>query len=175
MGMTVFHSMTGSPGEPSKLEQLYSTYIDLMYRIAYRRLGSRQDAEDAVHQAFLSVIPHLSKIGDLHSPKTRSYLVIIVERKSVDILRQRDKHAHVELIEEAAEVEAPPAGDGSLASAIARLPEHQRHVLLLRYDNGFSVREIGKMLGITDSGVRKILNRAKKALEKALAEEGVEL
>lgn len=173
--MAAISSTSKSASERSKLEQLYKTYIGLLYRIAYRRLGNRQDAEDAVHQTFLAIIPHLFKIGDLHSPKTRSFLVIIVERKSVDILRQREKHAHVELIEEAVEVQAPPPWGGSLKEAIGRLPEHQKHVLLLRYDNGFSTHEIGKMLGITDSGVRKILNRAKKALEKALTEEGVEL
>lgn len=71
MCVIAISSMVDSPGERSKLEQLYKTYIGLMYRV-----GSRQDAEDAVHQALLSVIPHLSKIGDLHSPKTHSYRIM---------------------------------------------------------------------------------------------------
>ena len=46
-------------------------------------------------------------------------------------------------------------------------------VLLMRYDNGLTTREIAKILDITESGVRKLLGRAKRVLQDELQKEGV--
>jgi RNA polymerase sigma factor (sigma-70 family) len=62
-----------------------------------------------------------------------------------------------------------------LAEAIAKLPASYREALLLRYDNGFTVREIAGLLGITESGVRKLLGRAKQTLQQLLEEEGIQV
>jgi len=74
--------------------------------------------------------------------------------------------------ENIAGIEIPSDFDNSVASAIARLPARYREVLLLRFDNGFTTKEIAAMLNITDSGVRKQLARAKKALREMLEKEG---
>lgn len=173
--MMMYLAAIDDPEEKSKFICLYHKYMKLMYRVAYDILQNHQDAEDAVQQAFMAVIPHLHKIKNSSCPETRSYLVIIVERKSIDILRTRKKTEHVTYLEEAAGVSVPPPGDGVLADAMARLPRDQRQALLLRYDNGFTTREIAKMFGITQSGVRKLLARGKKALLAVLEEEGVTL
>ena len=68
-------------------------------------------------------------------------------------------------------MEIPFAGEHPLAAAMAGLPAHYREVLLLRYDNVFSVKEIASMLGISQSGVRKLIGRAKKALQARLEKE----
>lgn len=173
--MMMYLAAIDEPEEQSKFISLYHKYVNLMYRVALDILQNHEDAEDAVQQAFLAVIPHLHKIKNTSCPETRSYLVIIVERKSIDILRTRKKTDHVKYLEEAAGVSVPPPEDGVLADAMTSLPRDQRQALLLRYDNGFTTREIGKMFGITQSGVRKLLARGKKALLAALEEEGVRL
>ena len=173
--MMMYLAAIDDPEEKSKFIALYHKYMKLMYRVAYDILQNHQDAEDAVQQAFMAVIPHLHKLKNSSCPETRAYLVIIVERKSIDILRARKKTEHVTYLEEAAGVSVPPPGDGVLADAMARLPRDQRQALLLRYDNGFTTREIAKMFGITQSGVRKLLSRGKQALLAALEEEGVAL
>ena len=44
-----------------KFEQIYETYRDLMFRVASQILRNDHDAEDAVHQAFVSIIRVLIK------------------------------------------------------------------------------------------------------------------
>lgn len=53
--MIVYLSMIESPEDQSKFELLYTEYRDVMYHVAFKILQNEQDAEDAVHQAFLKI------------------------------------------------------------------------------------------------------------------------
>lgn len=173
--MMIYLAAVNEPDDQRQFITLYYKYTNLMYHVAHGILQNHEDAEDAVQQAFLAAIPHLHKIKNVSAPETKSYLVIIVERKAIDILRNRKKAEHMEYLDELVGVTVPPPGDGILADAMAKLPRDQRQALLLRYGNGFSAKEIAKMFGMTESGVRKLLSRGKKALLTVLEEEGVQL
>ena len=169
--MLIYMAMIDSPSDRDKFEKIYHKYRFLMMHVAKEVLTNHQDAEDAVHQAFLSIIENIDKISSVECPETRSYIVIISERKAIDILRQNQRRNTVELNEDIVGLEIPFDEENSIAAAIAKLPAHYREVLLLRYDNGFTTKEIASILGITDSGVRKLIARAKKALQAALEKE----
>lgn len=165
-------SMIDTPEEQDKFEQIYSRYRDLMYRAAYRILHNPNDAEDAVHQAFVSIIGILQKIVQIDCPETRSLIVLITERKAIDILRTSHAGQTLPINEEVLGLEVPLPGDNGLADALAKLSAHYREVLLLRFDNGYTTAELAKILHLTPSGVRKLIGRAKQALEIILKEDG---
>lgn len=146
--MIIYLQMIESDEDKSKFEQLYIMYKGLMFHVAMKILKNEFDAEDAVHQAFLSLIENLKKISDVKCPKTRAYIVIITERKAIDIIRSRSKLVDMEFWESTYGIEIPLPGDHGLADAMARLPAAYRDILLLRYYNGYSVREISSMLHI---------------------------
>lgn len=77
--MIIYLQMIESDEDKSKFEQLYIMYKGLMFHVAMKILKNEFDAEDAVHQAFLSLIENLKKISDVKCPKTRAYIVIITE------------------------------------------------------------------------------------------------
>lgn len=170
--MFVYLAMIDSPEDQSKFERVYHKYRYLMLHIAKQILRNHHDAEDAVHQAFISIIENIEKISDVDSPKTRSFVVIITERKAIDLLRSNSRRSTLELNEDIAGIEMPFDLDNPIAAAIAKLPAHYREVLLLRFDNGFTTKEIASMMNITDSGVRKLIARAKRALQEILEKEG---
>ncbi len=62
-----------------------------MYYTANNILHNNEDAEDAVHMAFESIAKNIEKITDADRPETRSYVVIIAERKSFDMLKHQSK------------------------------------------------------------------------------------
>lgn len=62
--------------EQEKFEQLYYQYKRLMYWIANHILGDSHLAEDAVHEAFLKIIKNFHKIGEIHCPRTKNFVVI---------------------------------------------------------------------------------------------------
>ena len=169
--MIFYLAMIDSPDDQTKFERIYTKYRYLMLHVANQVLQNHHDAEDAVHQAFISIIENLGKISEVDSPKTRSFVVIITERKAIDILRQKNRRQAFELNENVSGIEIPLPQDNPIAAAIATLPAHYREVLLMRFDNGYTTKEIGSFLNITDSGVRKLIGRAKKALQDALEKE----
>ena len=171
--MLCYLAMIDTPENRDKFEMLYEKYKGLMLYVANKLLSCREDAEDAVHQAFLSVIENLHKIGEIDCPQTRSFLVIIVERKAIDLLRKR--RPTLSLNEEIAGLPFEAPVDNPLARGMGALPAHYRQVLLLRYDNGYSSREIAAMLGMSLAAVRKQLTRGKQLLRQILEKEGVVL
>ena len=170
--MFVYLAMIDSPDDQAKFERVYHKYRYLMLHVAKQILQNHHDAEDAVHQAFISIIENIEKISEVDSPKTRSFIVIISKRKAIDLLRQNTRRQTLELDEDIAGIEMPCDLDNPIAAAIAKLPPHLREVLLLRFDNGFTTREIASMLDISDSGVRKLIARAKRSLQEILEKEG---
>ena len=171
--MLMYLSMIEAPAERDIFEKLFLNYRYLMLHVASKILQNHHDAEDAVHEAFISVIKNIDKFFDVESPKTRSLIVLIVERKAIDILRKKQRENLLEINEDILGIELPIPGGHGLADAMARLPAHYREVLLMRYDNGLTTREIAKILDITESGVRKLLGRAKRVLQDELQKEGV--
>lgn len=169
--MLMYLSMIETPDDKAKFERIYNRYRNLMFHVAYKVLGNHHDAEDAVHQAFVAIIRHLEKISDIDCPQTRSYIVLITERKAIDLIRTRHSEKVIPLNEDLIGIEIPAPGDHGLADALAKLPAHYREVLLLRFDNGYSAKELAQMLGMTESGVRKLIGRAKNALGRILEEE----
>ena len=91
--------MVDSDEEKDLVEKLYNTYKNTLYNICFAIVRNRTDAEDAVHHAFLSIAENISKISDPDCPKTRAYIVTIVERKAIDMLRAERRHPSVPLDE----------------------------------------------------------------------------
>lgn len=170
--MLIYLSMIESQDDGHRFERIYERYRNLMYHVAYRILRNPQDAEDAVHQAFVSIIQNIHKFVQIDCPETRSFIVLMTERKAIDLIRIRHSEKILPLNEDLVGLEIPAPGDHGLADALAKLPARYREVLLLRFDNGYSTRELAKMLGLTESGVRKLIGRAKEALRCILEEDG---
>lgn len=162
--------MAGDPKSGEALEALYLRYRNLMYSIAYKLLGNSQDAEDAVQQAFVSIVENFPRISQLDVKQIRSYFVIVVERKAIDLLRRRGREI---ILDEEALPPAAPAEALGLEEAIAHLPPEERHALLLRYYCGFSTREITQQLGLSPAGVSRRIARAKELLREELEKEGI--
>ena len=168
--MILYLELIETEHDKGKFEQLYLKYRDLMYYLAFQITKNQEDAEDAVQQAFLYTLENLSKIDDVSSHRTKSFLSIIAEHKAVDLVRKRRTVYEVSTMEQNIVVSLPDDGD-DLAQAMAKLPRRYQDILLLRYDNGYSARELAKMLGMSYAAVRKLLWRAKEALRESLPKE----
>ena len=169
--MLIYLQMIESEEDKSKFIAIYNQYRFLMFSVANKILESQFDAEDAVHQAFVSIIDNLDKIRSVDCPETKSYVVIITEHKAIDIIRSRKHMSGEELIDSLHGIEIPLPGDNGLADAMAKLPARYREVLLLRFANGYSTREISKMMEMTEGSMQKLIWRAKEALRKQLGQD----
>lgn len=171
--MIVYLAAIDSHEDKTKFEKVYLTYRGLMYHVAYKILNNEQDAEDAVHNAFVKIAENIEKIGDPVCPKTRSYVVTIVENKAIDIYRANQRRSKVAYLDEVSGITVDTAEASGLEYCILKLPPEYRQVILLKYCHGFSCKEIAKQLGISEANAKKIDQRAKKKLLELCREEEI--
>lgn len=169
--MFIYLQMIETDEDRSKFEDIYNEYRGLMFHVAYERMQHIEDAEDAVHHAFVKIAENIKNIEPV-SPKTKQLVLTIVDNRVTDVFRVRGRHPVGTYLDEA---ETGPviedAGEDLLTKCILKLPEQQRMVIWLKYRHGYSLREISKILGISLVWAQKIDQRAKKKLE-ALYREG---
>ena len=170
--MLLYLQMIDTSEDRSKFEQIYIEYRDLMFYVANRILDNEQDAEDAVHEAFLKVAENIKKIGEPKCPKTKGFVVTVVENKAIDLYRKRKRHQIVELTEEVQGFSPIYKGENALTDCILKLPARYREVILLRYHQGYSVKEAASLLGISFAAASKLDQRAKNKLKDLYEKEG---
>ena len=171
--MLAYLQAIGTPEDRDRFEALYLAYRDLMYHVAYQVLENRQDTEDAVHLAFISLAEHVEMVPTELGPRARVLAVTVAERKAIDLYRVRRRHQTVDIDEVPFLYrEGSPEETGTLAAAMAALPPRYRQALLLRFYLGFSGEETAALLGTTPGNLRQIVARAKKKLAAELAERG---
>jgi len=160
-------------GDVRAFEVLVKRHQSILRAYAWRLTGSQADASDAVQNALITVWSQLPQLKEPAS--VRSWMMRIVSRSSVDLLRQRRPADDVDAVEHPAAKEPGPfeAAERSdamkaLAAALADLPESQRQCWLLREVGGESYGEIAEHLGITPTAVRGKLARARESLVVAM-------
>ncbi len=150
--------------------ELFQEHRALLFAVAYRMLGSADDAQDVIQEAFVSLNQSPDSLRD-----PRAFLVAVVTRRSIDLLRRlaraREEYVGPWLPEPVlANPKVDPAllfeGEETLSMAfllvLERLSPPERAVLLLRDVFDFDYAEVSSMLGLTVSGCRKLNERARK-------------
>lgn len=147
---------------------LVDARLDESYRLARVILRSQVDAEDAVHDAFLSAWRQRRSLRD--PARLDAWFGRIVVNACRDRLRHRRRHPTEQLAGE----HTAPASPGSLedrlamGSAMRHLDADQVIVLVLRYYRDLSVPQIAALLGIPQGTVKSRLHHSLKALGVAL-------
>ena len=170
--MLVYLMMIDSQEDQSKFEKVYLTYRGLMYHVAYKILNNKHDAEDAVHSAFIKIAENIQKIGDPVCPKTQNYVVTIVENKAIDLYRANKRKNSSLYLDEISGIDIEATQVHGLAACMAKLSPRYRQIILLKYYQGFSCKEIAKQLDITEANAIKLDQRAKNKLLQICREEG---
>ena len=171
--MLVYLQMIETQEEKSKFETLYREYRQYMYRVAYAVLHNAQDAEDAVHAAFVKIAENIHKIDDAADVRTKGFLITIVRNAAIDIYRKKQAHSDAEYIDAISGAETHYEGVDAIARCILQLPERQQNVLILRYQYGYTLEETAKLLGLSKLNVKQIERRAKEKLRTLCEKEGI--
>src|SRR5882672_11418453 len=141
------------------------TYADNVYRFILKNLRHEEDARDVVQTAFEKLWKNRAEV---EAAKSKSYLFTIAYHQMIDHLR---KVKRVQLREEfREEARICEAGGNNLKrileTALARLNETQRSLVLLKDYEGYSYEEIGQITGLNESQVKVYLHRARLQLRE---------
>jgi RNA polymerase sigma-70 factor, ECF subfamily len=144
--------------------RLTEEYASRLYAVAYRMLGHRADAEDAVQRALLKCFA----ARDTYSPRwaVSTWLYRALANVCIDELRRRRVRAE-------APVEEPTVARGQvermdLTRALDTVPREARLLLALHYVDGLGYQELARIRGISVNTVKSQLARGKAILKKAL-------
>src|SRR5882724_7222691 len=139
----------GAAATPHDLESAYQAHHSMVYRTAYRVTGSASDAEDVLQTVFLRLMKRAS--DDLGIDKPESYLRRAAVNAALDVVRARrdsDTFSSEDLPSSAACTELRELRD-ELRRAIATLNPKLAEIFALRFFEGHTNQEIGKMLGMS--------------------------
>lgn len=161
------------------LVRVFDLYAPALYTYAFRLCNDPLMADNIVGDVFARLLEHLSAGGGPNS-NLRSYLYEIAYHLVVDEARYSQRSAPIEavdLLPQNASTIHMSVEDRTLLKAMLQairdnLTDDQRHVVILRFLEGFSVKETATIVGKTIGNVKVIQNRALAALRKALGYEG---
>ena len=160
-----------APEDRPGFEALYLRYRSLLLRVARRALGASPLAEDAVEEAFLALAKSFEKWRAKPEEEVRRWLITVTRYRALAILREQNALGDAP----GAELPAPPEDDRTeLERLVDALPPRYAEVIRLRYLDGFSAREIARMLDMSPGAVRQRIARAKEKLRALLIENGYE-
>lgn len=149
-----------------EVSRLVETYSSMLLRLACTRLENPADAEDVVQEVFLKLLTARPSFRDAEHEK--AWLIRTTLHRAAD-LRKAASRRNVPL-EEALLASAPEPEDRLLA-AVRALPEKYGAVIHLHYYEGYSLKEIGKLLGLPAATVGTRLARGRERLRQSLKEE----
>lgn len=160
-----------------EFKRLFLPLRNVLFRSAFRIVGSGQDAEDILQEVYLKLWQKgdtIPKDGNLSG-----YCVTLTRNQCIDYLRRQhlqlvdDEPSEHDAVEER-NVEAEMETDetrSNLMRLISRLPESQKRVVVLRDIEGLDYPDIARTTGMTEVNVRVALSRARKFLREAIKQQ----
>ena len=171
-------------GNRDAVDALLRTHYDAIHAVCHRMVLSPEGANDAVQNALIAVVRGLPRFDGRSAVSTWIYR--IATNAAIDeIRRTRRAPAAADPVVLAATERADPETDtaerladhldqsSAVASALARVPNEFRVVLVLRYVADLDYAEISEVLDVPVGTVRSRLSRGKAALADLLGSERV--
>jgi len=175
---------SGTPS-PAQMMAVLSHRLPYLSQYAYRLLGNRADAEDAVQDALVAAFEHLSQFrGDAQLSTWLTAIVINCARMQ---LRKRSRYVHVSLDSRIGEDQEYPLSDtlvdhrlnpedechnstlsARLMESAARLSPILRRTFHLRFVDHLSVDETARVLGVPTGTVKAQTARARAKVLKSI-------
>jgi RNA polymerase sigma-70 factor (ECF subfamily) len=163
----------GKTAEAEDATELFSRYSAGVYRFCLGRLGSPEEAEDALQLTYLNAWRSLKRGFEPQQP--RPWLFQIAANVCATSLRSKLRGTRLELRDPSALDELAGSGEPGneellgLSQALRDLPSRQRRAIVLRDWHGLSYDEIAAEMAVSDSAVETLLFRARTKVATTLA------
>jgi len=135
-------------------EEIYDRYGEKMYHYLALRLGSPEDAEDVLQEAFCRLARYSVRWALVRSP--RAFVFKILRNEANRFLRRKIGAPRMDILDPDREIETALAlagPDDRIAALVSRglalLPDEQRETVILKIYQGFSFKEIARVCGLS--------------------------
>lgn len=165
----------------NKIKELYKQNASKMYHIAMAILNNSNNAEDAVHDAFVSIVKNVRRYDKLTMEEMEALCVVITKNKCLDQIRRTRRLSPIDVEElrlPVHKMEATPEEimiraehEYEFQRMIDDLPEIYKEIIILRYYYAFGVKKIAKLLDVPVKTVDSRLYRAKSMMRRVIEDE----
>lgn len=149
----------------SEYNDCVNQYADNVYRFIVKNLRHEEDARDVVQTAFEKLWRNRESVD---ATKSKSYLFTVAYNAMIDHLRKVKRiHLKEEFKEESRVLDSPVNNAKAvLQTALSKLSETQRSLVMLKDYEGYSYEEIGRIMNLSESQVKVYLHRARLQLKE---------
>ena len=165
----------------SLIESLYTDYYVLMLHKAQSMVRDRQAAEDVVEAVMLRLIDRIELLKGCNRASVRSYLVTCVRNEAIDRMRREKKTQSLDdaeerlrkLPDESPQLETSLIREEQIQAvvkALEALDDRERLALRMKYYDRMTEGEIARLFGMSRSGIRNVIDRARRHVEAQLQE-----
>lgn len=169
----------GLPGGGlDELAATVKTSSSRLFRAAMRLLANRAEAEDAVQEGCLRAHDAIQAGRYDDRGRMETWLVTIITRVAMDMLRSRKARAPVLSSDDPSEVAWPGATEEQIVAIIeldrwlGALPPDQRAAVVLKELEGLTSAEVGLALGVSEGAIEQRLLRARATMKRRMKDEG---
>jgi RNA polymerase sigma-70 factor, ECF subfamily len=168
-------------GNQEAFAELYDVFIDPIYRYVYYRVN-QADVEDVVENIFLKIWENVRKYRRQKNTRFSSWIFRIAHNMVIDYYRSNKVHEYDELdlnlVDHNREHNPIRKTQDSLnqrdlKAALTKVKKQYRDILIYKFINEFSNKEISQILKKSEGSLRILQFRALRALKKELIEMGI--
>lgn len=147
--------------------QCVDEHADGVYRFILKNIKDEDKAHDIVQDSFEKM---WIKVGEIAFSKAKSYLFTTAYHTMIDSIRKDKKQSPMDEVSFNMHHTSNGYSDLKevLNEAVGKLPDVQRHVIMLRDYEGYSYHEIGQITGLNESQVKVYIYRARNFLKNYL-------
>ncbi len=170
--------------DSEKLCYLFENFGNSMYAVADRVLNDAHLAEDVVQEVLIRVFREeiMEKIDAMEEGEMRAYLLMTARNIAINVYTKRKRECGVTFadyneeslkniaVEDCAEMVLRKLEEENLFKIVKGMPEKYSYVLISKYKYELSDKQIAAACGITETAVRKRLERGRKMLLERLEE-----
>jgi len=159
--------------EPVYFTQLYRRYAGKVFAKCYSMLGDEGLAQDAAQDIFVKVVLNLSKFTEQSSFST--WIYSITYNYCIDLIRKKKKMPmlfteDLGKMNKSEDIDIPDSvlleiKQERLEQVLERIPAGDKAILLMKYTDDMSIRDIGLVLGKSESAIKMQLMRAKQKVQ----------
>ena len=162
-------------GNQAAISSLYGLYAQAMYNICRRMMGDEEEAKDLLQESFVDAFQKLSKLREINTFSSWIKRIVVnncinaLRKKRLDTTQMEEGWDYME--EEEDDYEYTTFQANQIMGAIDKLPQGCKTVMNLYLFEGYDHKEIGEILGITESASKAQYCKAKGRVRNFLDKE----
>ncbi|MBQ8981249.1 MAG: sigma-70 family RNA polymerase sigma factor [Eubacterium sp.] len=169
--MLILDLSLSDDGDKSKFDIVYYEYRERMFFAAFDIVKNKEDAEDAVHNAFIGIVNNMNSIDDPLSKRTLSYVIKAAKNAAINIYNKNNKIETVEYNDDI-NISDNDFFDSitnkqkldETVDAISNLKDTYKLPLYYYFVCDMKIKDIATLLGLSTSAVKVRIHRGKKEL-----------